>query len=102
MDSKVNPTNFHRGAPELKATIQLINEELMEWSCSHAPPGSGWTSLQLNANTVANWHVDSRNLSPSVILVVGDHTGGELEAEGLARTKLSFEGVLMDGRVRHR
>ena len=57
---------------------------------------------QFNANTVADWHVDFRNLGPSVILVVGEYSGGEVEVEGLAPTKLNFEGVLVDGRVRHR
>ena len=99
MDSKANGTNFHHG---VKKAVQLINEELVEWSRNHAPPGFGWTSLQLNANTVADWHVDYRNLGPSVILVVGEHSGGELEVEGLEPTKLDYEGVLVDGRVRHR
>ena len=89
MDSKANGTNFHRGAPELKAVVQLINEELTEWCRKYAPPGFGWASLQLNANTVADWHVDYRNLGPSVILVVGDHIGGELEVEGLGLSSRS-------------
>ena len=37
-----------------------------------------------------------------MIFVVGGHSGGELEVEGLAPAKLDFEGVLVDGRVRHR
>ena len=97
---KVNDTNFHHGAPESKNVVQLINEELADWSRSHAPPGFGWTSLQLNANTVADWRVDYRNLGPSILLAVGDHTGGELKVEGLAPTKLDFKGVLVDGIAR--
>ena len=54
MDSKANGTNFHHGAPGLKKVVQLINEELAEWSRDHAPPGFGWTSLQLSANKVAD------------------------------------------------
>ena len=66
------------------------------------PPGFGWTSLQLNANTVADWRTDYQNSGPSVIIVVSEHTGGELEVEGLSPTKLNIEGVLVDSRVRHR
>ena len=66
------------------------------------PPGFGCTSLQRNSNTVADWHTDYRNSGPSVTVAVGRHTGGELEVEGLSPTKLDFEGVLVDGRVRHR
>ena len=77
MDSKANGTNFRHGAPELKKVVQLINEELTEWSRDHAPPGFGWTSLQLNANTVADWHVEYRNLGHSVIVVVGEHSVGQ-------------------------
>ena len=90
------------GRQSLKNVVRLINEELADWSRSYAPPGFGWVSLQLNANTVVECHSEYRNLGPSVILVVGDHMGGELEVEGLAPTKLEFEGVLVDGRVRHR
>ena len=41
MDTKANGTNFHRGAPELTAVVQLINEELTEWCRKHAPPVFG-------------------------------------------------------------
>ena len=41
-------------------------------------------------------------MGPSFILVVGDHTGGEPEVEGLVFIKLEFESVFVDGRVRHR
>ena len=35
-----------------------------------------WTALQVNHNTVADWHVDYKNDGMSTMVVVGEFTGG--------------------------
>ena len=64
----------------------------------HAPPGFGWTSLQLNVNTSSDWHFDFRNVGPSLLVVIGDHLGGEFECWGYEPIKLVNQMTLIDGR----
>jgi len=102
LNSAANGTTFYTGPAKLQEMTRTINAGLNRWADKHAPAGFGWTSLQLNAGTVADWHVDHRNQGPSIILVVGEHTGGEFESSGHLPTKLDFEAVLADGRIPHR
>ncbi|MFY7751969.1 MAG: hypothetical protein ACOVQU_09280, partial [Exiguobacterium acetylicum] len=61
-----------------------------------------WTALQINANTVADWHVDYKNDGLSTMVVVGEFTGGQFELEGFAPLDLQGKAVLFDGTQRHR
>ena len=65
-------------------------------------PSFTWTSLQINSNTTADWHVDSCNKGLSVMIVLGNFTGGEFEVEGSSKLQLSGKAVLFDGRQKHR
>ena len=61
-----------------------------------------WTSLQINLNTVADWHVDFKNAGPSFIFALGAHLGGEFEVEGQPPMSLRNRIVFFDGQCRHR
>ena len=60
---------------ELRPTIQkisedkakltkLVNRHLSEWCKEYAPPGYGWTSLQINVDTCADWHTITGTSDP--------------------------------------
>ena len=61
-----------------------------------------WTSLQINCNTVADWHQDSNNVGTSAMLVGGHHSGGSFEVEGLGRVDLAGKLCFFDGHLWHR
>jgi len=46
------------------------------------PPGWRYTAITLNKNVLAKRHVDGNNVGRSVIVGIGDYTGGELRVWG--------------------
>ena len=59
-----------------KDAIRIIN------SCIQSVPefrGFEWGSLQINKNSVSTPHVDRNNTGPSVIILLGQFTGGRFE-----------------------
>ena len=61
-----------------------------------------WTSLQVNYNTVADWHVDQGNIGHSAMLVAGNFTGGEFVLEGSPPMALAGKLLIFSGARRHR
>ena len=82
--------------------MRKVNAALGRWADRHAPRGFGWTSLQMNFNTSSEWHYDDKNEGPSLLLVVGDHLGGEFECQGIKPAKFDGEVALIDGQQWHR
>ena len=70
---------------------RLVNSNLQKWCSEHAPKGFGWTSLQINTDTRANWHMGRRNLGPSVFMIMGEHVGGEFELQGCIPAHMTDE-----------
>ena len=63
-----------------------------------------WSSLQFNKNTVARPHTDRNNEGLSLVIVVGDYTGGSLVVLGRRITTPSGRSpinVFIDGRETH-
>ena len=63
---------------------------------------AAWTSIQVNHNTVAEWHADSRNQGPSLLWAGGDYRGGDVEIQGGRRHPTSGRAITFDGRWLHR
>ena len=88
------------GNEQLQRLIKDLNHILSsvipvsEWN-------STWTSLQINHNTVADWHKDEKNRGLSVILSVGSYSGGRFILEGSPPLDIRNRAVLFDGSVRH-
>ena len=61
-----------------------------------------WTSLQLNLDTIADWHADKGNIGPSIIGVLGEHSGGEFHLAGSPPMSLQDHLLFFDGQVHHR
>ena len=56
----------------------------------------------MNVNTSSEWHYDHKNEGPSLLMVVGDHLGGEFECQGIQPEKFDGEVALIDVRLWHR
>ena len=69
-DAKLEPMILEPES-EMASVIQQANRVIGQWCDKHAPEGFGWTSLQVNVNSVADWHVDHRNMGPSCVMVLG-------------------------------
>ena len=82
---------------DMASVIRQANRVIGQWRDKHAPEGFGWTSLQVNVNSVADWHVDHRNMGPSCVMVLGDYVGGELEVRGCMPTPLHNAATMIDG-----
>ena len=55
---------------KLKELIEIID------------PDFEYTTITLNKNVLCKPHYDANNLSPSIIISLGDFSGGELNVEG--------------------
>ena len=81
---------------DISGVMRKVNVALGRWADEHAPLGFGWASLQMNVNTSSEWHYDHKNEGPSLLLVVGDHLGGEFECQGMQPTKFDGEVALIE------
>ena len=61
-----------------------------------------WSSLQINLDTVADWHQDSDNIGNSAILVGGDFSGGEFVLQDFAPSDMRGHVAFFNGRLWHR
>ena len=59
-----------------------LNRVLNHWAAKNAPDWFGWTTLQINYNTVADWHYDHKNVGPSAMIMLGDFDDGEFCSYG--------------------
>lgn len=86
------PSRYNKKFPELLSSIQ----EMME----HHHPDFEYTTIQVNKNIQSKGHVDQNNVGPSIIIALGDFTGGELVVEGKpSNIKNRFKKF--DGRLGH-
>lgn len=86
------PSRYNKKFPELLSSIQ----ELMK----HYHPDFDYTTIQVNKNVQSKGHVDQNNVGPSIIIALGDFTGGELVIEGKpSNIKNRFKKF--DGRLGH-
>ena len=94
--------SVHQQPQKVIGIVRNINARIGEWCGKHAPKGYGWTTLQINVNTVSDWHKDRRNLGPSCLMVLGSYEGGAIEIAGFRPRRLQNAVVLMNGREWHR
>ena len=80
------PEVFKQPAAIAEVTKQ-VNQILRQWCKDNKLEHFGWTSLQINVNTESDWHYDHRNVGPSLIAILGNHVGGELEIKGSSPAK---------------
>ena len=102
LTSGVSGVRVYPHPKDVCQVARRVNAALCRWADQHAPKGFGWTSLQMNVNTYSEWHYDHKNEGPSLLLIVGDHLGGEFECRGVHSTKFDGELALIDGRTWHR
>ena len=66
---------------------------------------SCWTSIVVNLNTVADWHVDKGNIGESAIIVVGNfNRGGNLvttDGQKLQSVNVRNRVLVFDGKKEH-
>ena len=84
-----------------EAICPLINKTLLNTLEKHSLRFT-WTSLQVNCDTVADWHKDSGNLGVSAMMVGGDFKGGEFEIENYPPFQLGNRVLFFDGTLWHR
>ena len=61
-----------------------------------------WTSLQINYNTVAQWHQDKGNIGTSAIFITGDYTGGGFQIHGIGTVDHQERLTFFCGQCWHR
>ena len=86
--------------PAQHACVSAVNSLIS----SLVPSSFRWTSLQFNRNTVASPHTDRNNLGLSLVLILGDYSGGSLHVPGRDLSTppgSSPIGVFIDGREPH-
>jgi hypothetical protein len=71
-DTRRQKTVAQRSLQERAKRVQICMNEIVK----KLFPGRRWSSLQVNYNTVSQEHCDSNNRGTSLIVTVGDYTGG--------------------------
>ena len=87
----------HNQKLEVIEIVRRINAAIGAWCEKHAPKGYDWTTLQINVDTVSDWHRDHRNLRPSCLMLLGTYTGGEIEVAGFEAAQLQDEAAMLNG-----
>ena len=64
-------------------------------------PGFQFTSVQVNRSFQCLLHVDKRNLGESLIICVGDFTGGEVYVHNQGKLGAQCKFVQFNGNVPH-
>ena len=61
-----------------------------------------WSSLQINHNTIAQWHRDEKNLGDSVIFSVGNYSGGQFVLDKVGSFDIRDKMLWFNGLTKHR
>ena len=61
---------------EQTAVVRVINEALRKWAKAHAPPGFGWTCLDVSYHTDGEYVEDIEARGPSIYGELGEHMSG--------------------------
>ena len=56
-----------------------------------------WTSLQLNLNTISDWHQDWGNIGPSAIGALGPYRGGDFQIQGHPEMNINEKLAVFNG-----
>ena len=76
--------------------------DLNKWVKDHLQTDWYWSSIQINRNTVATPHEDSRNKGISLVILLGNFTGGAFICpEDGIHTNITGQAIWADGRRRH-
>ena len=81
--------------------VQAANQLIHDCGLS----GFHWTSLQFNKNTVACEHTDKHNKGLSLVIILGDFTGGSLCVPSrsiVTSPNIHPVGIIIDGTEYHR
>ena len=81
--------------------VQAANQLIHDCGLS----GFHWTSLQFNKNTVACEHTDKHNRGLSLVIILGDFTGGSLCVPSrsiVTSPNIHPVGIIIDGTEYHR
>lgn len=73
-DKRYIPSKNNTRHPELYQKLKELIEII--------DPDFEYTTITLNKNVLCKPHYDANNLSPSIIISLGDFSGGELNVEG--------------------
>ena len=94
--------NTRRGFGPSSQTILRPNlaKLLTHWARA-ANPGFQFTSIQINKNTLCRVHVDKNNLGPSLLIGLGDYSGGELWVDGTGPLDAKSKWLRFDGNHGH-
>jgi hypothetical protein len=88
---QMNASRFDAKFPELKRAI---------WALGHRIVPFRFTTVQVNYNYKTKTHIDKNNIGDSVIVGLGDYTGGALMVEGtpynIKYHPLMFNGAEME------
>ena len=79
------------------SAANLLNKKALPGKMLHF----SWTSLQVNVNTLADWHTDQYIIGVSAMLALGDFSGGEFVLSGHAPLELKDHLVFFDGHPTH-
>ena len=85
-----------------EACIQDMNRWLRRVLNENGQELFKWTSMQINVNTVPRYHTDRNNVGPSILLVLGNHKGGEVQVEGHEPVAECETLWLFNGNDKHR
>ena len=80
------------------------NDHLVRLLCSFlrtAMPDFSFTSMQVNKDHASALHLDASNLGPSLIIGLGDYSGGELYVHGIGKSDIRKKWYAFDGNIPH-
>ena len=75
---------------------------MLRWAMRRAGVDLCWTSLQLNRDTVSDWHIDQGNVGLSAMLVLGSFEGGEFQLQSSQPVHACGSVVIFNGQEPHR
>ena len=81
--------------------LSLINSAF-SWLAERLSLTMDWTSIQVNRNTVSDWHADSGNIGLSMMIVLGRFSGGEFQVGTSSPQSLAGVGICFSGAEQHR
>ena len=80
------------GQPKYKEVYKLARQLIKEHD-----PNFKYTTIQFNKNHKSAKHVDGRNVGMSMMIGLGNYTGGELSVEGV-KHDIKYKPVIFDGK----
>mgnify|MGYP003636876273 CR=1 FL=1 len=85
-----------RGRPVVKSNAMIENESKIYNECKQIFSDFEFTSVQINKNFKCPKHTDGRNIGASMIMSLGDFTGGDLFVSG-KRIDIKYKPYVFNG-----